>query len=155
MDEQVEKYMLLLKKMYYNDGSIQRDGKYVLKEMIVATKALIKTKKNQVDSNLDFLNIRGERLNALLEELQAYTDEIALKNKYSIFWSNAQSLVNVSETMNSISSKINFTVVSMLDKIRAYEREYIEVVKRITFLSELLDFYETSDEELAEIEELL
>ena len=103
MDEDVQYYLDLLKEEYYNDGSIQRDGHYVLQEMITIAKALVKSKKSQVENNLNFINVRGNQLSYLLDELKGYINSIALKSKYTIFWSNAQSL---SEQSSSAPEKL-------------------------------------------------
>lgn len=152
IDQSVTDYIAALREKYYLDASVQKDGVNVLSEMVYFAKKVVELRRRQIEKQRDFMAKRLARISSIYTEIGTLSNNIGLIEKYDIFWKNAQDLAGESDYMDSMMSKVNFTVSISIRKIRQYRREYMELQYKIADLEDLLDFYESAETELSDLE---
>ena len=152
IDQSVTDYINSLKEKFYLDANIQKSGANLLSEMLAFTRNFVEIRKRQAGKQQDFLSKRLARVLAIKTEIDTLAFNYGLFDKYDIFWSNSRDLAGTSDYMDSVIAKISFTVTDAIRKVRAYKREYSELQYKIAQLQELLDFYDTAETELTNLE---
>lgn len=155
LDSQVNQVLELLKKEIYQDGDAPRKGTDALGEIIVVIKELIISKKYMLNEKLRFLTERKKLLQNYEDNLDDFSTKTQLKEKYEIFYKNSAQTLGISNSMDTISANINMAMINIIRKLRRYSRENKELIFRIAFISDQLNFWENAREELEELENLL
>ena len=155
LDDKAQEYIENLKLLYYSHGAVQKDGTAILKEMITLVKSLISYRNKQVSRKLVFIDKRAVRISKILETLGAIVDNTGLKAKNAVFHSNAQTLMGTSDAMDAHVANISLEVRNVIRKIRSYERQYDEIIKKKIEYEAVIDYYETAKEDLEELDSAL
>lgn len=152
IDQSVRDYIDALKGKYYLDASTQKNGASLLGEMIALTKLFVEIRKRQAEKQRDFLAKRLSRVISIQSEVETLSNNYGLVDKYDIFWNHSQDLVGDSNYMDETVAKISHTVANSVRKVRTYKREYGEIQYKIANIEELLEFYESAETELSDLE---
>jgi len=151
-DEEVLKYINILKTLKYMDKSAVKTGVDNYKKILTYTKTLIVKRKREKQLLLNTVNTQLSKYIYYTTKLEEDMDKTNLYDNIIIFQQNMQTIGDISPDMKTVNGNIMSTITIDTSRLKQYKRTKKELIAKSIYLRGLLSFYEDSTAILSEIE---